>query len=243
MNQRRVLAALAVVVLAGFAGCVGGPGTGAEGVPSNVTYAWHANATGNATTSDVTVNVTQDYYFAVYNVDNRSQLTFTRPSELGGNTAVTVGSPAFRYPNGTVTRNVTVNQGDSQTTVTMPADHGQFAFVSPSTTREVVVPVAVNGSHDVALPPNMRAELPVLGYVTPGGSQLGFQDNRAHYRWTHVDSNTIDIRYYLQRDAYIFGGLLVALAVLAVVGVLYLRRQVQQLQKSRREAGLDMEER
>ncbi|GGL59612.1 DUF5803 family protein [Halocalculus aciditolerans] len=234
MTSRRLLAVTALLALVALGGCVGGPG-GTGAAPDNTTYDWHTNATG----SDVTVNVTSDYYYAVYEVENRSTVSLSRPSELGGNTGVTVGAPAFRYENGTVTRNLTVDAQNQQTVVTLPAERGQLAYTSPSTTRSVIVPVAVNGSYDVALPPGMRAEIPVLGSVTPGGYALSIEENRAHYRWASIDDATIEVQYYLHRDAYIFAGLLVALAIIAVLGTLYLRRQVRELEQARRDAGLD----
>lgn len=233
MTTRRLLAVAALLALVTLGGCVGGPG--ASAVPDNTTYDWQTNATA----TDVTVNVTQDYYYAVYEVENRSTVAFSRPSELGGRTGITVGNPAFRYANGTVTHNVSVDSQSSQTVVTLPAERGQLAYTSPSPTRSVIVPVAVNGSYDVALPPGMRAELPILGSVTPSGYALEIREDRAHYQWASIDAQVIEIQYYLQRDAYIFAGLLVLLAIVAVVGTLYLRRQVQELEQRRRDAGLE----
>jgi nitrate reductase gamma subunit len=51
----------------------------------------------------------------------------------------------------------------------------------------------------------------------------------------------VSVRYYLQRDLYIFGGLLGLIIVVGIGGLLYRRRQIERLRKQRTEMGLDVD--
>jgi hypothetical protein len=56
-----------------------------------------------------------------------------------------------------------------------------------------------------------------------------------------VTSDSVAVRYYLQRDLYIFGGAAAGLFAAGVVGTLYYRRQIEELRKRREEMGIDVD--
>jgi len=61
-----------------------------------------------------------------------------------------------------------------------------------------------------------------------------------HIRWENPDRNVF-VRYYLQRDILIFGGLVAVLGAVMVGGLIYYLRQIRELENKRKEMGLDVE--
>ncbi|MEF8908480.1 MAG: DUF5803 family protein, partial [Haloarculaceae archaeon] len=49
------------------------------------------------------------------------------------------------------------------------------------------------------------------------------------------------VRYYLQRDLWIFGGIAVVSVTLGIGGLVYYLRQIRQLEEKREELGLDVD--
>ncbi|MFC7166184.1 DUF5803 family protein [Halospeciosus flavus] len=237
--KRRTVALFALAGLLLFSGCLGGGGVSEERLNRNVTYDWQTDA-------NVTVNVTATEYHAVYEIRNRTVLNFTRETELSGNQPVSVAGVKFRYPNGTVVGadHLQVTEEGSKTVVRLPADQGKFAYTASSGSRSVHVPVAVSGSHEVILPPGVRASVPLFGSVEPSADSRTVNEttDRVHYRWKTVDANTISIDYYLQRDLYIFAGLVGLLVLVGIGGVVYYRLKIRRLERERTEMGLDLEE-
>lgn len=236
--RRRTVALFALAGLLLLSGCLGGGGVSEQQLNRNVTYDWQTDA-------NVTVNVTAREYHAVYEIENRSVLNLTQDSELGGNQPVSVAGVKFRYPNGTVVgaEHIEVSEKGSKTVVRFPADEGKFAYTAPSGSRSVRFPVATSGSHEVVLPPGVRASVPVFGSVEPPADSrhLNETTDRVHYRWESVDANTIRIDYYLQRDLSLFAGLVGLLVVAGVAGVIYYRLKIRRLERERTEMGLDIE--
>jgi hypothetical protein len=228
--MRRRLALLAVLGLAVTAGCVGG-GLDREALAANATYQWDTDA-------DATINVTGDRYRGVYHLDNGSSLPVYRLDSLGSEQPVPIEALRFRYPNGTVVGpgDLRVERQDARTVVTPPAN-GTVAFIAPAGSKSFRTPAFRSGSHEVILPRNVRIGVPLLGTASPGGYSRSIEaDGRVHMRWDDLDAGTeIDLQYYLQRDFYIFGGLVAGLTLLGVLGVLYFRRQIRAL-AARREA-------
>jgi hypothetical protein len=95
----------------------------------------------------------------------------------------------------------------------------------------------------VILPPGYRVENFVLATLRPGGHEttLDEETDRVHIYWDEIDASTITVRYYLERDVYLFGGLVAVTSIAAVIGLGYVYRQIQQLQRQREEMGLDVD--
>ena len=238
--DRRLLAAVALVLLLVTAGCSAlGPGGGEldqSRLSENSTYDWNASA-------DVTINVTGGYYHAVYRVDNRSTLALSRFERLNERRPLEIGAIAFRYPNGTVVGAdaMAVEGNDSYATVTLPNSSGQFAYRVPMQGKELHVATAVSGSYEVVLPPNTRVRYPLIGRVSPSGYETSVEDGRVHVTWDEVTDDRLTVRYYLVRDFWIFGGIVVVGSLVAVVGLAYFWLQLREF-RERRES-VDVERR
>ena len=234
--MRKVLVALAVVALAVSAGCVGSSGPSQAELSRDADYDWTTDA-------NVTVTVDGSEYQAVADVDGRDSVTLASTSAFGGRSALHVSAVKFRYPNGTVVGadTLSVSATNSQTVVEFPASNGTFAFTASAGSRSVTVPAAFDGSYEVVLSGGMRVAVPVFGAVSPGGYEKTVVGNRVHLRWESVPGDSVNAEFYLQRDLYIFGGIVGALVVLALLGVVYFRLQIRRLERNREQAGLDLE--
>ncbi|WP_232688342.1 DUF5803 family protein [Halobacterium zhouii] len=227
---------LAVVALAVSAGCVGSSGPSQEELSRDADYDWTTDA-------NVTVTVNGSEYQAVADVSGRDSVTLSSTSALGGRHPVRLSAVEFRYPNGTVVGAdaISVSTSNTQTTVEFPASNGTFAFTASAGSRSVTVPTAFDGSYEVVLPEGMRTAFPVFGAVSPGGYEKRVAADRVHLRWGSVSADAVNAEFYLQRDLYIFGGIVGVLVVLALLGVVYFRLQIRQLERNREQAGLDLE--
>ncbi|WP_435096950.1 DUF5803 family protein [Halarchaeum sp. P4] len=244
MRRRWLLVTLAVLALAAGAGCLGTGTVSDQQLQRNATYDWNATAAENAT---VHVNATGDEYQAVLNVSasNETELRFSQSSTFMGDSPVPIAAVQFRYPNGTVVNAsaIGVSEDRDAVTVTLPGQRGQFAYTAPMGSRSLSVPAVLSDvSYEVVLPPGMRANVPIVGSVSPGGYERTVVDNRVHYHWDSVSANTVDVQFYLQRDIYIFAGLLALAALVALGGVVYFRIQIRRLEREREESGLDVHE-
>ena len=86
--------------------------------------------------------------------------------------------------------------------------------------------------------------IPLLSQVTPGGYETSVDEstNRMTVRWNEpVTAGGLRLRYYLERDLYIFGGLALIALIVGTVGTAYYWRQLQEVKRRRQEAGIDME--
>lgn len=238
MRRRCALALVGLAFLALSAGCTGfGSDIDRERLAENATYDWNTSAT-------ATVAVEGNEYRAVYDLSNGSAVEVFGRDALGSEQVVQVSAVQFRYPNGTVVGvsavNVTVE--GSRVVVAPPADVGKLAFSAPAEPKFVSLPVTVPGSYEVVLPPGMRVGNVLFGDVSPGGYESSVADDRVHLHWEDLDGETIVVRSYLDRDLYIFGGLVGLLAVVSVGGLLFFRLQLSRLADRREEAGLDVED-
>lgn len=234
--MRRTLAVIGLLALVVLAGCGGGV-VSEEALSEEATYEWETGA-------DATINVTGSEFQAVLTVDNQSTVELYRRAELGGEEPVPISAIKFRYRNGTVLNAsaIEVSESDSRTIVDLPAGEGQFAYTGSARSGELFVPVAVNGSHEVILPAGTRISAPIISGVEPGGYESVIEDDRVHIRWETITSDTITVSYYLERDLYLFVGLIGLVAAIAGGGWLYFRYQLRDLRTERAEAGLDMED-
>ncbi|MFB6159550.1 MAG: DUF5803 family protein [Haloferacaceae archaeon] len=257
--MRRHVAPLALVALVLLSGCAGVFGGGS--VPDRELnaepaggegYAWNASA-------DAHIELTTNARFrAVYRINRsaRDEIELYRRDGFGGRNPIPVSAVRYRYPNGTVltgtelaARGGGVSRSRDVVTVRFPnesastATNGtaKLAFSSGSTPKRFSLPTFVKGSYEVVLPADRRVEVPVFGSARPRDYATERVDGRTHIRWADVQSDTVVVRYYLQRDLYIFGGVAAGLLVVGVVGTLYYRRQIRKLREQREELGLDVD--
>ena len=240
--RRHLLALGALAILVGLAGCasvMGPTQQPAEELVGNATYDWDNDA-------NATIHLNGSAFTGVYAVENRSTFEVFSRDGLGQERGFDLSSVRFRYPNGTelTVRNesLAVERGGGRTTITLPGNAtGQLAFTAPRFGKSFGLPTFVEGSYDVTLPRGARVGIPLLGQVSPPGFTTTVEDGRMTLSWDDVDGRQFRIAWYLQRDVYIFGGIVLIGALLAIGGTLYYYRQIRQLEARRKEVGLDME--
>lgn len=250
--NRKVLVALALVALSLSSGCLGFF-TSNDVSNDRLTqappqpYNWDADARTHITVT------TGAKFEAVYRL-NQTEMKIYRRDGFSGRNAVPISALRYRYPNGTVVdggelkaRGGSVTQTRSATTVTLPSDAppgggGKLAFTADSTPKRFALPVYVEGSHEVVLPPGRRVTLFPFGNVVPRGYDLS-QDaqGRTHVTWSNVTADSIVVQFYLTQDLYVFGTIAVTLVVIGALGVVYYRRKIDALREERAELGLDVE--
>ncbi|AUV81520.1 hypothetical protein C2R22_07515 [Salinigranum rubrum] len=245
MNRRHLLALVGLACLSLTAGCFGPGAISGDQLDQEPAepYAWD-------TERDVHIAVQTDSSFrAVYNVSGESIELFRRDG-FGGRNPLNVRAVRYRYPNGTVltgseleARGGGVDRTREVVTVAFPngTETGQLAFTAGATPKRFSLPVFVEGSYEVVLPPNRRVDLPVFGTVSPRGSSREVIDGQTHIRWEEVTSRGITVQYYLQRDIPIFGAIAAVSMVIGFGGAYYYKRQIDRLREMREEMGLDVE--
>lgn len=249
-TRRLVLATLALAALAASAGCLGyvtgggeiGDATLDEEPPEP--YEWDVDR-------DAYIVVRTDATFqAVYRVDGRESVRLYRSTGYGTEEPPDLESFRYRYPNGTVItgsefrdRGGEIEQTTDEIHVRFPPEmrEGRFAFRASSIPKRFTLPVYVEGSYEVVLPPDRRIDFPVFGTAAPRGYETVVRGDRQHVRWEEVTSGTILVQFYLQRDLYIFAVVVVVATLIGTGGALYYRRQLRRLQETREELGLDVE--
>lgn len=233
--DRRLLAAGALSLLLFAAGCAaltpGGGEVDRERLAEDASYDWN-------TSTDVTFNVTPGYYHAVYRIENRSTIALSRFHRLSDHRPLPLGAVAFRYPNGTVVESeaMAFERNRTHVTVTLPAEEGRFAYRVSRQGKRIRTPTAVTGSYEVILPPNTDVRYFLIGRVVPDGYDRYIENGRVHLLWDGENAITGDrvvVRFYLERDLWIFGGLLAIGGAAAVVGLSYFWLQLKALRQRR----------
>jgi hypothetical protein len=248
MQRRLVLGTLALAALALTAGCLGF-GTGpvdAETLDAEPAspYAWDAQ-------TDVHIAIQDNAKFrAVYSM-NQSSIELFRRDGFGGRNPLDVEAVRYQYPNGTVVngsemraRGGEVSRTRDVVSVALPSNRtdGRLAFTAGSTPKRFSLPVFVEGTYEVVLPPNRRVGMPVFGQVSPRGYETSREGQVTHIRWSEaVTSRSVLVQFYLERDLTIFAGLVVVFSLVGGGGLLYYRRQIEALREQREELGLDVE--
>lgn len=236
MNRRR-LALASLLALVFVAGCSGiGSVTSDEGLNEEASYDWDTDA-------DATITVGGGEYQAVYTVEDESTVRLYESTPYGNDQPIDVRAVQFQYPDGTVvgTEEIDVEETRSEVYVHLPAENGQLAFTSESQSRNFATETYVDGSYEVILPPGYRIDNFVLGNVRPGGYETEIVDDRVHIRWEEMESDVISVRYYLERDVYLFGAIIVVASIGAAIAGAYVYRQMQELRRRREQAGLDVD--
>ncbi|WP_396612986.1 DUF5803 family protein [Haloferax sp. S1W] len=247
MNKRLLVGVVAFAILLVTAGCLGGTSSVASerlDADPDAAYEWDSEVDAHITVQD------NGRFRGVYDV-NSSSMELYRFDGFGSKTPLPVEAVRYRYANGTVingseirARGGDVTQNDRITNVTLPADangDGKLAFSSTSTPKRFSLPVFVEGSYEVVLPPNRRVDFPVFGAVQPAGYETEVVGDRLHIQWSNVTDRNIVVQFYLQRDLGIFA-LIAAISILVGgAGILYYRREIEALRERREELGLDVE--
>jgi hypothetical protein len=247
MNRRHLLALVGLALLALTAGCFGPGAISGERLDEAPAepYEWESDR-------DVHIAIQTDSSFrAVYNVSGSGEsLELFRRDGFGGRNPLNVRAVRYRYPNGTVitgseleARGGGVDRSRETVTVTFPAgaDGGKLAFTAGATPKRFTLPVFVEGSYEVVLPPDRRIDLPVFGTVSPRGYEAETTDGQTHIRWEEVTTRGISVQYYLQRDIPIFGAIAAVSIIIGLSGAYYYKRQMERLRELREEMGLDVE--
>jgi hypothetical protein len=231
--MRRVVAVALLGILIGLTGCLGG-GIDQEALAENETYDWER-------TADVTFNVTGGSFHAIHSVENGSVVTAYRETEFQGEQAVSISAVQFRYENGTVVGAdlIDVEQSGGRTLIRPPDGTGQLAYTARSRPKDFRIGLNRSGSYEVILPPSMRIGVPFMGMISPGGAELTVTNGRTHLYWDSLDGGSIDLHYYLERDFWIFAGLVGTGILGGIAVVIYFRVQIRQLR--RRIEGSDLE--
>ncbi|WP_254271160.1 DUF5803 family protein [Haloarcula marina] len=245
--SRRYLALLGVVALLALSGCTGlfGPQEADPGrLNENASYDWDSDA-------DASIVLDRSSYRAVYDIRNNSTFVVYDRDGLGREQNVPIRALRFRYENGTVisaaNSSLTATQGGSQTTIVFPDNvTGQVAYSAPRNGKSYATPAHLgDATYTVTLPPGARVGIPLLSQVSPGSYETSVDDstNRMTVRWSEpVTARQIQVRYYLERDLLIFGGLVLVAVLVGGGGSLYYYRQLQAVKRKRKEAGIDLEE-
>jgi len=252
MNRRLLLAAGCLALLAVTSGCLGfGTGPVSEDTLDSdpaEPYEWETDRAAHITVQENT------QFRAVMDV-NRSTVDLFRRDGFGGSNPLSVEAVRYRYPNGTVLtgseireRGGEIRETRDETVVELPPGAaergGTLAFTSSGTPKRFTLPTYVDGTYEVVLPEDREIDFPVFGQVSPGNYET-VRDDRGRVRivWAEpVTADTVSVRYYLQRDLFIFAGVLGLILVAGIGGLLYRRRQIEQLRKRRTEMGLDVED-
>ena len=209
---------------------------------------------GNRTTG----SLEESYSMELYNRD-----------ALGTDQPLTPESLQLRYDNGTILRFVegegdeganlvmvkngtrtdvddsllTVNQTRRRTQVFLPVnDSAQLAFVGPKNGKSVSTPQFVSGQYEMRLTEGARVGLPILSQVRPGGSSTEMVDGRVEVTWEDVqNAQGISVRYYLERDLLLFGGLAGIGLLAGIAGGIYYYLGIRETVRRREEVGLDVD--
>ncbi|WP_267639288.1 DUF5803 family protein [Haloarchaeobius amylolyticus] len=261
MNRRLLLGAGLLVLLVASAGCTSifGGGISDEQLDSNATYAWDEVPSWDDSgetpepvetdeTTDVYVNVTGGQYHAVYHLDNVSKKDFevwTRG--LSNENPVDISAVRYRYPNGTTVKGseLEVYKTNYKTHVVLPKSeggttNGTLAFTAPAEPKNFRLINYMEGSYEVALPKGMRTSFFLFGQVVPSADDRSIQDGRLHLEWEEVSGN-ITVKYYLERDFYLFTGAVGILGLVAIGGLAYYWYRIKSLAELREELGMNVD--
>ncbi|EMA42568.1 DUF5803 family protein [Halobiforma nitratireducens] len=243
MNRRLLLAAIAVALLVGLAGCTAiFGGISDEELDREAEYDDLRDSDADVAMSiDDAGLITSGEFRAVYDLNETDELSLYR-SSFYRDRALDVHGVRYWHPNGTelTGSELEVDQGRSSTEITVPDGNGTLAFSGGSGSRTFRLPAFTEGSYEVILPEGYRTSNFLFGDVNPSGYERDIVDDREHLTWEHADS-TVALRFFLPRDITLFTGLIGAVVLLGGVGIGYYYLQVKRLREQREEMGLDVE--
>lgn len=246
--MKRLLAIVGcLVLLTVSAGCTSMTGMdfgGGEKEKKNVQFNWDTDA-------DATLTLNADQYQSVYKVNQRQLDVYTHDS-LGQERALDLSSVTYRYPNESeITpsekKSFYIDKSSKRTTIHVPKPDGKVAFVADKQSRSITMPVFLGSgdldgpSYEVILPSGMDVSMPLLGSVQPNNYKTESVDGRVHVTWRSVESDSLSVRYYLNQDLFIFGGIAGILAVGGLIGAGYYLMQIRKLERIRKNIGFDID--
>lgn len=238
MRRRQLLALGALVAVAVLAGCFGPAGIDDEELNADAEYDWNGSAT-------VTVTLSRSSYATVVNVTNASTVPVWQRDVIEGDRPVRLSALRFRYPNGTVVSpagsGLSATVESDRTEIELPNRRGKVAYTAERAGKQFSTPAFIEGSYEVVLPPDSRIGIPLLSQAGPGGWETRIEDGRMVVRWDGIEDGTVSVRYYLQRDIWLFSGLVVLALSIGTGGALYYLRQIRRLESEREEVGLDVD--
>ncbi|WP_435332499.1 DUF5803 family protein [Haloarchaeobius sp. TZWWS8] len=261
MNRRLLLGVGLLFVLVASAGCTSifGGGVSDEKLDENATYDWDqvhgwdvdengtARPVKSSETTDAYVNVTGESYHAVYHLENYSKEDFEMWTRgISNEDPIDIWALRYRYPNGTVVKGSELNvyKTNYRTHVELPKSangtNGTIAFSASAEPKSFYQPNYMEGSYEVVLPKGMRTSFFLFGQIVPGPDETNIEDGRLHIRWENVD-RTISVKYYLQRDFYIFMGAVGVLGLATIIGMAYYWYRIKELTALRENLGMSME--
>lgn len=236
--NRRALAGLALVAVLLLAGCFGPSEISEEDLTTNASYDWETNAT-------TTFTLSRSSYTTVVEVTNGTNLTVWERDELGSESPVDLKGLQYQFRNGTVVNathaNLSATRRNDDTRIHLPAANGTVAYTASRTGKRFASPVFTEGSYELILPPSARIGVPLLSQASPGGRSTSVTDDRMTIRWDRLSDGAISVRYYLQRDLLLFGGLAGLVVVLGGGGTLYYLREIRTLERRRKQMGDDVD--
>jgi hypothetical protein len=241
MNRKRALACCLVVAFISLAGCssvLGPEPVNTEALKQSETYDWQTGV-------NASINVTGAQYEAVYNVTNSAKFIVYARDGLGSEHPLAISSLKFQYPNGTVVNAsssaLNATNQEKQTVIFLPARNGKVAFSASAQGKRFATQTFVTGSYNVTIPEGTSVEYVPLAHVSPSGYETHRTDTgRVRIHWQDVQSEAVIVRYYLQRDLYIFAAGAAVLVLIALVGALYYLRQIRELERRRQDVGPDI---
>jgi hypothetical protein len=231
-----------VLVLVALAGCSSAFGPGEpdpDRLNENASYDWE-------TTHTAELAVNRSSYTAVYNVPNNTSMEVYVRDDLGRDRHVPIEGLRYRYPNGTViTSNQTalnVSQTRKRTTIDLPnASGGSVAYSAPRHGKQFSLPVFVPGNYSVRLPPSARVGVPFLSNVSPRNYTTSVNASYMTVQFPELRDGSMHIRWYLQRDLFMFTILLILAVAIGTGGAVYYYRQIQRLRERRKQTDLDVD--
>ncbi|MFB6117569.1 DUF5803 family protein [Halosegnis sp.] len=271
MNRRLAFGLLGLAVLLATAGCstILGPGEADPAdLAADASYDWNVSA--DAYLEVNKGNVTAVYRVAnrttgTREAENPTIEIYTRDT-LGTEQPETVRAVKFRYPNGTLVEFTETNDGAvatvqypngtsrqapdlmtvdrtrSRTVVALPANQtGRLGVTVPKNGKSVTTPAYVEGSYEVVLPERAEVGVPLLAKVRPSADRRAEVDDRVHVYWNQVTAPTLSVRYYLDRDLLLFGGLAAGATAIGLAGAGYYLLQLRETRRKREEVGLDVD--
>ena len=271
MNRRLALALLGFAFLLASAGCstILGPGEADPAdLTADRSYAWNESADAYLDVQEE--NVVAVYEVAARTTGNREAADptieiYTRDT-LGTEQPETVKAVTFRYPNGTLVDFrergdgaaavvtypngtterapdlMTVDRTRRRTIIHLPANEtGQLGVTTPKNGKGVTTPTYVEGSYEMVLPERAEVGVPLLAKVRPGAERTEQLDDRVHIYWSELSAPTLSVRYYLDRDLLLFGGLAAGATAIGLAGVGYYVLQLRETRRKREEVGLDVD--
>ncbi len=246
MNRRFVLAVATVALLAVSAGCLGYVTGGGE-VANETLDAEPSEPYEFETERDAEFDLSADgTYRVVYDVSDTDELRLYEGTVYAGDQPLEFEAFRYQYPDGEVingsefrARGGEVDRTPDETWVRFAdeMEGGKLAFSGTGSPRRFTFLAYVEGSHAVTLPPGFSTAVPLVGHVSPRSHEVESVGDRDRIVWESVSGSFV-VQSYRETDLLIFGGIVVIASIVAIVGTVKFRRQLEELREQRRQMGL-----